>query len=218
MKKSIAVSADKMMVKCRGPVWHKKQKDLGVIPKKLRGIDRDGTWGKSTADGWVYGHGTFMITPHDIPIAGMFKWMPNSGNEAKRMEVEVQKLKTIINIVCMDSKADDQHLHNNLKTTCNIQLITKPRKGMDKTASRKKFIKEMNRPKNKKIYLRRSTTVEPMQGLMKEIFGLETCWMRGNANNRWIIAAMGIAVQISQHQAVRRKRSTWAVKNDVNGI
>jgi len=56
------ISADKMMNKAKGPVWHKKQKEQGIIPEGLRGIDKEATWYKSNADGWVYGHGTFAIT------------------------------------------------------------------------------------------------------------------------------------------------------------
>jgi len=33
-----------MMNKAKGPVWHKKQKDKGLIPKGLRGIDKDAAW------------------------------------------------------------------------------------------------------------------------------------------------------------------------------
>ena len=58
------ISADKMMNKAKGPVWHKKQKEKGIIPKGLRGIDRQATWCKSNADGWVYGHGSFTVTSH----------------------------------------------------------------------------------------------------------------------------------------------------------
>ena len=43
-----------MMIKARGPIWHKKQKAQGIIPKGLRGLDQEATWGKSQADGWVY--------------------------------------------------------------------------------------------------------------------------------------------------------------------
>jgi len=50
------------MNKAKGPVWHKKQKEQGIIPEGLRGIDKEATWYKSNADGWVYGHGTFAIT------------------------------------------------------------------------------------------------------------------------------------------------------------
>jgi hypothetical protein len=40
-----------MMNRAKGPQWHKKQKDKGIIPKNLRGIDKQATWCKSNADG-----------------------------------------------------------------------------------------------------------------------------------------------------------------------
>lgn len=205
------------MVKSRGPIWHKKQKEKGILPQRLRGVDKEATWGKSNADGWVYGHGTFMLTPHDNPVVGVFMWMPNSANEAKRMEIEITKYRDKVSKVCMDSKADDQKLYRSLKEE-GIQLITVPRKGMNKTEARKEYIAEMLTAKNKKIYKKRSVTVEPMQGLMKDIFELETCWMRGDGNNRWLFAAMGIAVQMAQWNAFLKKKSTWKVKSEVLGI
>ncbi len=66
------ISADKMMNKAKGPVWHKKQKDLGIIPKGLRGVDQKATWCKSNADRWVYGHGSFSLTSHKHPVLGCF--------------------------------------------------------------------------------------------------------------------------------------------------
>lgn len=37
-------SADKMMLRARGPVWHQKQKRRGLMPQGLRGVDRDAAW------------------------------------------------------------------------------------------------------------------------------------------------------------------------------
>jgi hypothetical protein len=207
-----------MMVKAKGPVWHKRQKKQGIIPKGLHGIDKEATWGKSGADGWVYGYGSFCLTPHTIPIVGIFQWMPNSGNEAKRMEIEIIKYENIIKKVFMDSKADDQKIYFRLKEEHHIELVTVPRKGMDKSESRKKMIKEMLTRQNKKDYKERSITVEPMQGVVAEIFELDRCWIRGNENNRWVFAAMGIAVQIAQWNAYEQKRSTWKIKSDVLGL
>src|ERR1051325_5159609 len=65
---------------------------------------------------------------------------------------------------------------------------------------------------NRRIYKQRGTTVEPIQGLVKELFELESCWMRGNASNFWLFAAMGVAVQMAQHRAYRRRKSTWNIK------
>lgn len=206
------------MIKSRGPVWHQKQKKQCIIPKGLTGVDKEATWGKSRADGWIYGHGTFSLTPHKIPIIGIFQWMPNSANEAKRMEQEIIKYEDIIKKVFMDSKADDQKLYFRLKKKHHIQLVTVPRKGMDKSPLRKKMIKQMLTKRNKEDYKNRSITVEPMQGLVADIFELERCWMRGDVNNRWAFAAMGIAIQMAQLKAWKKKRSTWDIRHEVLGV
>lgn len=206
-----------MMVKALGPVWHKKQKEEGIIPKGLRGLDKEATWGKSKTDGWVYGHGTFSIVSHKIPILGVFRWMRNSSHEGKLLEEEIVSFKDLVKKVCMDSKADSQPMYANLKSNCKIQLLTTARKGMDKTEARQKMIKEISTDRNRKIYKQRGVTVEPMQGVVKEIFDLDSCWMRGDASNRWLFAAMGIAVQMAQGKAYASGKSTWSIKEEVLG-
>lgn len=207
-----------MMTRARGPVWHQKQKKQGLIPKGLHGLDRQATWSFSKSDGWIYGHGSFCVTTHQIPLLGLFLWMPNSAHEAKRLEREIIDYAGLLKTICMDSKADDQKLYFRLQRDHAIQLITCPRKGMNKTAFRKKMIREMWTRDNRKIFRQRGTTVEPMQGLVKEIFDLEKCWMLGNDNNRWLFAAMGIAVQMAQRLALQRKQSTWCIKEAVLGV
>lgn len=207
-----------MMVRSRGPVWHQKQKKLDIMPERLHGVDREATWGVSKAKGWIYGHGTFMLTPYDIPIVGIFQWMPNSGNEAKRLETEIIRYETLVKKVFMDSKADDQDLYWSLKNNHHMQLVTAPRKGMNKSLERKQYIKDMLTKRNIREYKKRSTTVEPMQGLVDDIFELERCWMRGEKNNRWLFAAMGVATQMAQWHAYQDKRSTWEIKSWVLGV
>jgi hypothetical protein len=103
----------------------------------------------------------------------------------------------LVQKIFMDSKADDQHLYFRLKQDHRIQLVTVPRKSMDKSASRKKMVKQILPKKNTPDYKARSITVESMLGLVAAIFELERCWMRGKANNRWLFAAMGIAGQMA---------------------
>ncbi len=207
-----------MMVKSKGPVWHKKQKDIGVIPKNLRGVDRDGTWSFSMADRWVYGHGTFCIAAHEIPVLGMFIHMKNSSNEAKVMGQKIRRFTGLVENVCMDSKADDMALEYSLKQFSKINLITSPRKGMNKSSKRKLFVKRMRNKVLRKIYKKRSVTVEPVQGLMADMFSLDKCWMRGEKNNRWIFAAMGITVQMAQLDAWKMGKSVWKIKDEVLGL
>jgi hypothetical protein len=211
------ISADKMMNKARGPVWHKKHKQQGIIPKGLRGIDRQATWCKSNADGWVYGHGSFTITSHKHPVLGCFMWMQNSANEAKRLWRETFYVKEHIDFVAMDSKADDFDLFRELQRQRKMNLITYCRQNMDKSPRRKKMIQFMQKPKHQKIYRERSYRVEPMQGIVKDIFDLNRCWMRGEQNNRWLFAAMGLTIQMHQLNAFKKGRSTWNIKEQVLG-
>ncbi len=44
-------SADKIVVKARGRVWHKKQKAHNLVPKGLPGLGREATWSFSRCDG-----------------------------------------------------------------------------------------------------------------------------------------------------------------------
>jgi hypothetical protein len=211
------ISADKMMTKAKGPVWHKKQKEKAIIPKGLTGIDRQATWCKSNADGWVYGHGSFSLTSHKNPVLGCFLWMKNSANEAKRLWLETFHVKERVDYVAMDSKADDSDLFREMKRQRKMNLITSCRQNMDKTPARRKVIKFMRKPKHQKIYRERSFKVEPMQGIVKDIFELDRCWMRGDESNRWLFAAMGLTIQMHQLEAFKQGKSTWNIKEQVLG-
>ena len=64
------VSADKMMIRARGPVWHRQHQQQGLIPAGLPGLDTEATWSDSKSDGWVYGHGTFGMVAWTRRILG----------------------------------------------------------------------------------------------------------------------------------------------------
>lgn len=215
---SKTVSGDKMLNRARGPVWHRKQQRQGIIPPGLRGLDREATWGYGPSDGWVYGHGTFCLVAHEPVVLGAFKGMPNSGHEAKRLWLETGKLRGLVETVIMDSKADDQALFREFQRQRGMLLLTAPRRHPNPTLERQQMIDVLQHPENRQRYQERSHTVEPMQGLLKEIFELERCWMRGTRNNRWLFAAMGVTVQMHQVQAWKEGRSTWAIKQDVLGL
>ena len=35
-----------------------------------------------------------------------------------------------------------------------------------------------------------------MQGLVKDIFEIDRCWMRKDDNSRWLFAAMGLTIEM----------------------
>jgi hypothetical protein len=211
------VSADKMRVHARGPVWHRKYQNQGIIPQGLRGLDTDGTWSYSKSAGWVYGHGPVCLGACKNRMLGAFKGMRNRGNEAKRRWLETGKLKGVITTVLMDSKAEDKDLFFERQRQRGMLLLTTSRKGADKSPARQRMVKVLKQRKNQRLYKQRSYTVEPRQGLLKDIFELDKCWMRGWENNRWLFAAMGVIVQMPQYRAWQAGRSTWAIKPEVLG-
>ena len=151
-------------------------------------------------------------------MLGRFVWMPNSASEAKRLPLEVAPHKGLLQIVCMDSKADDYSLYEHLHEQLKMQLLTAPRCGMDKSPKRQRMIRQMNGRYHRMIYRQRSRTVEPMQALVKHLFDLDACWMQGDRSNRWLFAARGVAVKIAQRLALRHKRSTWDICEAVLGL
>jgi hypothetical protein len=212
------VSGDKMMNRAWGPVWHTKQKAQRILPARLRGVDQEATWGKSHSDGWVYGHGSFCLVSHSPCLLGAFKYIRNSAHEAKRLWLETGHLQGVATTVIMDGKADDQALFAEFQRQRGMTLLTTPRKNSDHTEARQQLLNVLNRPVNRRRRQQRGQTVEPMQGVVKDIFALERCWMRGHHNNRWLFAAMGVAVQLHQARAFKAHRSTWKIKQDVLGL
>jgi hypothetical protein len=208
------VSTAKMMIRARGPVWHRKQQQPGIIPTGLTGLDTEATWSYSKSDGWVYGHGTFCMVACTSRILGAFKWMRHSANEAKRLWREPGKLQGLMTTVLMESKADEKDLCRELRRQRGMLLLTTPRRGAVTNPERQRMIKVLKQKNHQHLYTQRRYTVEPMQGLVKDLFDLETCWMRGHAHNRWLFAAMGVVIQMHQYRAWQEGRSTWAIKQE----
>jgi hypothetical protein len=63
-----AVALDSTLLRARGGVWHKKDRERGVVPHTS--IDTEAGWTKSGWHGWVYGWKLHLA----ITVAGM--WIP----------------------------------------------------------------------------------------------------------------------------------------------
>jgi hypothetical protein len=212
------VSGDTMMNKALGPVWHTKHKAQGLLPERLRGVDQEATWSKSRSDGWMYGHGSFCLVSHNPCLLGAFKYMRNSAHEATRLWWETGQLRGLVTTVIMDGKADDQALLAEFQRQRQMTLLTTPRSNSNHTEARQRMIHVLNLPVHRQLRRQRGQTVEPMQGVIKDIFALDRCWMRGHRQNRWLFAAMGGAVQLHQARALKAHRSTWQIKQEVLGL
>jgi hypothetical protein len=207
-----------MMHNAWGPVWHTRHQAQGVIPAGLRGLDQEATWGKRHRDGWVYGHGSCCLVSHHPCVLGAFKYIRNSANEATRLWLETGHLRGLVKTVMMDGKADAQDRFAEFQRQRRMTLLTTPRRHGNRTAARQQMLQILDRPSHRKLRRQRGQTVEPMPGVVKDLFALERCWMRGQRNNRWLFAAMGVAVQVHQAKALAAHRSTWKIKQEILGL
>jgi hypothetical protein len=53
--------------------------------------------------------------------------------------------------------------------------------------------------------------------MVKDIFDLNHCWMRGDENNPWLFEALGLTIQMHQLQAFKLGKSTSNIKERVLG-
>jgi len=66
------------------------------------------------------------------------------------------------------------------------------------------MIADIRQAHHKQIYKELDYCVETMQGIYKEIFDLNRCWVKGNNNTRWLFVVMGLTVQMNQLIAYRK--------------
>ena len=74
---------DRRMYKAQGPLWHKQDREKGLVPVGLRNVDRESTSSKSDYRGWVQGYRLLLqglVFPEPVPIFAA--WRPNNEGEA----------------------------------------------------------------------------------------------------------------------------------------
>lgn len=154
------LSLDNRMFTAIGGVWHKKDRQLGIIPRGLRNLDTTAGWGISAYRGWVYGHALDVITTTGkvvLPVVAVSRSLVTRGNVvARALAGYLPKAK--LGVVVADSEYQDQVLGQLLVQT-GRRLHTPAKRYPD------------NLPKVK-TYQKRKTTVEPFFERFLQSFGL----------------------------------------------
>ena len=104
-----AVAADKSLVRARGPKWDQRDRKRGVVPKGLRGVDREAAWGYSEYDEWVYGFSYEVIvsaTADDDAFPLLVSTGTASTSEHKTLAAKIPHLPACTRYVLADSGYD----------------------------------------------------------------------------------------------------------------
>lgn len=213
------VAVDKSLVAARGPLWHKKDRQKNRIPQKLRGVDRDSTWGCSKHDGWVQGY-SFEVVVSATKYSTVFPLLASASTacekETTSFRDKVEHLPEETGCVLADSGYDSNRLgeqiewHDGRRRTGRRFLCPENPRGSkpeNKSAAkpprdeshrrrqqRRKFYKSS---RGRRLYAQRGQTVEPFNEWFKSMFELENrVWHRGLQNNQTQLLAAIFSYQL----------------------
>ena len=105
-----AVAIDSTALRARGGVWHKKDREAGVVPHTS--IDTEAHWTKSGWHGWVYGwklHLVVTVAAVWIPLAAELTPANAADNETAPRRLKV--LPRAVRFVLGDTNYQDPALH-----------------------------------------------------------------------------------------------------------
>lgn len=229
------VAADKSLVAARGPLWHKRDRQAGRIPKRLHGVDQQSTWGYSKHDGWVQGY-SFEVVVTATAGSTVFPLLASAETaSAKEMQTVRQKMADLpedTHYVLLDSGYDSNDLAEQVeydeedRRTGRRFLCPENRRGSQRKQGaiappprdehhrrrlqRRTFLKS---PKGRRLYARRGQTVEPFNDWFKGLFELDhRVWHRGLDNNCTQLLAAIFAYQLLVRYNHRRGNQNGQVK------
>jgi hypothetical protein len=211
------VAVDKSLIAAQGRPWHQHQKRKGKNP---RGVDREAAWGYSEHHGWVYGY-SFEVVVSSTKGTTVFPLMASvataSAAEVTTFADKIDRLPPEVQNVSADSGYDANALGEriefdetgrrtgrrflcpqNPRNTANREL--KPCTTASQARSRRLRHERANffkSARGRRIYKRRSRTVEPFNSWLKSLFDLKLrAWHRGLPNNQTQILAALFTYQL----------------------
>jgi hypothetical protein len=229
------VAVDKSLIAARGPLWHKSDRKKKRIPKGLRGVDRDSDWGCSKHDGWVQGY-SFEVVVSATKNSTVFPLLASadtaSAKETQTFDEKIADLPDSTENVTADSGYDSNSLGEQIEWTAEGRrtgrrfLCPENKRGSKgkprnkkiqprdeshrRRLERQKFYKSR---RGKRIYKRRSQTVEPFNEWFKALFELDNrVWHRGLQNNQTQLLAAVFAYQLLVRYNHRRGNDNGQVR------
>lgn len=189
-----AMSVDSSLMHAAGNVWHKKQRDKGELPS-CGNIDQEAHWGKSGCGQWVYGYRVHCLVsgcsqaalPCDVEVASA-----NIKDAAVFKDQLARSMPDQTQVLFGDGSFDDQSCYD-LCDTKEISLITPIKAKPYTPPDRLERVKLYNDPEVREAFCLRKTTVEPFQGQLKVLFGLEYLCMKGIRNVRALVILATLA-------------------------
>ena len=179
------MSVDSSLMGANGNVWHKSDREQGVIPS-CGNIDTEAHWGKSGCGEWVYGYRVHCVVSSPAECALPFDIEVEAANikDAKVFKDDFsQHLPQETRLVLGDNGFDDQGCYD-LCDAQDISLITPIKAKKTTPPDRLERVALYNDHDVQEVFVLRKTTVEPFQGQLKALFNLKHLPLKGLDNVR----------------------------------
>lgn len=201
---SLVSAIDGRMYQAIGPLWHKKDRQTGVIPVGLRNVDTQSSWSKSGYRGWVQGYRLVIQTlvfPAPVPLGAV--WRRNSENEAKIALEELDKGRLQVTDVMLGDT-----------TFGKKDFVPEYEKAGGYVLTPRQFPKK-NRSWKNDLYEYRKETIELLFQRLIQAFDLKECKVTGEAKNGAFVLASVWAYQICWLNNYRQKKNPADVKEQI---
>lgn len=119
-KAACAAAIDSTVLTARGGVWHKKDREKGVVPHTS--IDTDAQWTKSGWHGWVYGWKLHLVVTAACQV-----WLPLAAELTPANVADNEQAPALIRVLPagLHFLLGDQHYHDHaLSQQCDRQGCT----------------------------------------------------------------------------------------------
>lgn len=168
-----------------GPVWHKQDKEAGMIPKGLHGVDTEADWIQSTYHGWVYGykaHVSISVAPTTVRVV-LGGTVTGSACESHVLQARVKDLSPLVRTLLLDAGYDDGDLIATC-ARCGIEVLAPLSKPVGKSTpqTRRDRAAYLVSPQGQARYRQRGTSIEPFFGTIKALFHLDPLPRQGKTN------------------------------------
>lgn len=178
---SQTVSAiDGRMYQAIGPKWHKKDRQAGQIPLRLRHVDTESEWFKSGYRGWIQGYRLVLqslVFPFPVPLSAT--WTANNIGEstiARQVIGDGRVVKT--DVLLADETFGGEDLVA-LYRAADVWLLT-PRQ-----------LPPQRRSFKADLYDYRKETIELLFQRIIQSFDLKACRVKGlNKNGAFVLACV----------------------------
>ncbi len=196
---------DGRMYQSSGRLWHKKQRQQGLIPEGLRNVDIESSWSKSASRGWVQGYRLVLQTlvfAEPVPLFAV--WRENSRNEAELMMPELESGKLPITEVMLgDTRFGDLQLPEKYKQKGGYLLTPTE-------------LPKQRRSWKHDLHEYRRETIELLFGRIIQAFDLKMCQVKGKAKNGAFVLASVWTYQICFLNNYRENKPLAIVKEQID--